>query len=46
MSTVSRQSSQDFLWMIKTDPNLDSWVWKEMVEILAPYPKYFLVGSK
>ena len=38
LSTVSRQSSQDFLWIIKTNPNLDSGVRKEMVEILAPYP--------
>ena len=43
LSTVSRQSNQDFLWIKKTYPNLDSGVRKEMVEILAPYPNYFLV---
>ena len=34
--TVSRQYSQEFLCIIKTNPNLDSGIRKEMVEILAP----------
>ena len=46
LSTMIHQTSQDFLWIIKTDPNLDEEIRAALVEMLKPYPNYFLVGSE
>mmetsp|Transcript_12938 Transcript_12938/g.15799 ORF Transcript_12938/g.15799 Transcript_12938/m.15799 type:complete len:151 (-) Transcript_12938:453-905(-) len=39
------QTSQHFLWIIKTDPLLNSTIQKQMIELLTPYPNYILIGS-
>ena len=46
LSTMVAQTTQDFLWIIKTDPDLDPGVRDAMVELLRPYPNYYLVGSE
>jgi hypothetical protein len=43
--TVTHQTSQQFLWIMKTDPNLDPGILKKMVEFLKPFPNYYLIGS-
>ena len=45
LPTMINQTSQNFLWIIKTDPNLNENVRKEMVELLKPFPHFFLVGT-
>lgn len=45
LPTIQRQSTQQFLWIIKTDPDLDSDVLKTLVEALRPYPNFYLVAS-
>uniref|UniRef100_A0A7S4QDQ1 Uncharacterized protein n=1 Tax=Ditylum brightwellii TaxID=49249 RepID=A0A7S4QDQ1_9STRA len=44
-STVSAQTTSNFLWIIRTDPNLDDVVKQQMVDLLKPYPNFYLVGS-
>jgi hypothetical protein len=34
-----------FIWIIKIDPKLDLRLKKKMVQLLKPYPNFFLVGS-
>ena len=46
LSTMIHQTSQDFLWIIKTDPNLNGEILAALVEMLKPYPNYYLVGSE
>lgn len=43
--TIIHQTSQHFVWIIKTDPNLDVNVRENLVKLLSPYPHYFLVAS-
>lgn len=45
LPTMQQQTSQNFLWIIKTDPSLDSSILEEMVGYLQPYPNFFLVAS-
>lgn len=45
LPTMQNQSSQQFLWIIKTDPNLDQDVLAALVGALRPYPNFFLVAS-
>lgn len=45
LPTMIHQTSQSFLWIIKTDKDLDIFVREKMVELLAPYENYFLIGS-
>jgi len=35
-----------FLWIIKTDPNLDPKMIEKLADMLRPYPNFFLVGSR
>jgi hypothetical protein len=39
------QTSQSFLWIIKTDPNLTESIRDDLVVLLKPYPNFYLVGS-
>ena len=39
------QSSQNFFWLVYTDPKLDPTLMQELVEILEPYPHFYLVTS-
>jgi len=34
-----------FLWIVKVDPNLDPVLRNRLIELLQPYPNFFLVGS-
>ncbi len=45
LPTMRNQSTQQFLWIIKTDPNLDPDVLAALAEELKPFPNFFLVAS-
>jgi len=45
LPTMIHQTSQHFLWIIKTDPLLDTHIRNHLVALLQPYPNYYLVGS-
>jgi hypothetical protein len=45
LPTMKAQTSQQFLWLIKTDPGLDATIMKEMVDLLKDNPNYYLVGT-
>ena len=45
LPTMVNQTSQKYLWIIKTDPELDLDVLKDLVDLLRPYPHFFLVAS-
>ena len=34
-----------FIWVIKVDPNLEKTALSKMIELLKPYPNFFLVGN-
>jgi len=37
--------TQNFLWIIKTDPDLDESIMHELQQLLEPYPNFYLIGS-
>ena len=43
LPTMLNQTTNDFLWIILMDPNLDNVFLKEMKKLVAPYPHFFLV---
>jgi hypothetical protein len=45
LPTMVKQSSQEFLWIIKTDPNLDGDLLNELLQDLQPFPNFYLVAS-
>jgi len=45
LPTLKHQTSQRFLWIIRTDPNLNATVRDEMVVLLKDYPNFYLVAS-
>jgi hypothetical protein len=45
LPTMVKQSSQNFLWIIKTDPNLDADILHELLQDLQPYDNFYLVAS-
>lgn len=45
LPTMQKQTTQQFLWIIKTDPNLDPTILKEMIDMLSPFPNFYLVAS-
>jgi hypothetical protein len=45
LPTMQRQSKQDFLWIIKTDPNLHPTLLQALVDELTPHPNFYLVAS-
>ena len=45
LPTILAQSSKQFFWIIRVDPNLDASVREEMVALLQPYPNFYLVPS-
>jgi hypothetical protein len=45
LPTMVHQTSQSFLWIIKTDPNLTQSIRDDLVLLLKPHPNFFLVGS-
>jgi hypothetical protein len=44
LPTMTAQTTQQFLWIIRTDPNLDKSIIKEMVDLLKDHPNFYLVG--
>jgi Putative rhamnosyl transferase len=45
LPTMIQQSSQDFIWIIKTDPRLEPALLRRLVVELSPYPNAYLVTS-
>lgn len=45
LPTMIGQTSSQFLWIIKTDPQLDDALLQGLREALAPYPHFYLVAS-
>jgi hypothetical protein len=45
LPTMVHQSTQNFVWLIKTDPDLDIQIRRQMEELLQPYPNFFLIGT-
>mmetsp|Transcript_3513 Transcript_3513/g.5355 ORF Transcript_3513/g.5355 Transcript_3513/m.5355 type:complete len:431 (+) Transcript_3513:139-1431(+) len=45
LPSIVAQTSKRFLWIIRTDPNLNPTLRKSLVELLVPYPNFLLVGS-
>jgi len=39
------QTSKNFIWIIRTDPDLDSNIRDRLIEMIKPYPKFFLLSS-
>ena len=46
LSTMIHQTTQNFLWIIRTDPNLHPEIRTALVDMLRPYRNYYLVGSE
>jgi hypothetical protein len=44
LPTMKAQTTQQFLWIIRTDPNLDQSIIDEMVDLLKDHPNFYLVG--
>ena len=44
LPTMVHQTT-DFLWIIRTDPDLDPSIKSHMIELLKPYPNFLLVGN-
>jgi Putative rhamnosyl transferase len=45
LPTIVQQTSQDFVWIIRTDPELDERLKQPLLELLRDYPNYFVVAS-
>lgn len=45
LPTMVQQSSQNFVWIVKTDPNLPASLLQALWHELSPYPNIYLVGS-
>ena len=45
LPSMVHQTTQNFFWLIYTDPNLDKEIVDGMVELLKPYPHFYMVLS-
>ncbi len=45
LPTMVGQSTQDFLWIIKADPNLDTTVLNRLLTLVRPYSNIYVVAS-
>jgi len=45
LPTVIQQTSQDFLWIIRTDPNLNATIQQPLINLIKDYPHIVLVAS-
>ena len=45
LPSMVHQSTQNFIWIIKTDPKLDPTILRKLQSMLLPYPNFYLVGS-
>ena len=45
LPSVTKQTTQNFIWLIYTDPDLHPDLLQAMADLLAPYPNYYLIQS-
>lgn len=45
LPSMLHQTTQNFFWLIYTDPELDEYLLEEMKKLLKPYPHFYLVPS-
>jgi hypothetical protein len=45
LPTMKAQTTQQFLWLIRIDPNLDKNMLNEMVDMLKDHPNFYLIGD-
>ena len=45
LPSMLHQTTQNFFWLIYTDPDLDEYLLEEMKKLLKPYPHFYLVPS-
>ena len=45
MPSVVHQTTQNFVWLVYTDPDLHDDLLRAMVDLLAPYPNYYLIKT-
>ena len=45
LPSMVHQSTQNFIWIVKTDPKLDPSILRQLQRLLLPYPNFYLVGS-
>lgn len=45
LPSMIHQTSQNFFWIIYTDPKLDSQLLDELKKLLAPYPHFYVLPS-
>lgn len=43
LPTMANQTTDDFIWVILMDPNLDRELLERMKQLVAPYPHFFLI---
>ena len=43
LPSMINQGSQDFIWLIQTDPNLSAGLMSELKRLVAPYPNFYLI---
>jgi hypothetical protein len=45
LPSVAAQTTDNFMWLIYTDPDLDPDLLDAMVDLLKPYPRFYLIKS-
>lgn len=45
LPSMLHQTTQNFFWIIYTDPDLDDYLLQETIKLLKPYPHFYLVSS-
>ena len=45
LPSMLHQTTQNFFWLIYTDPDLDDYLLQETIKLLKPYPHFYLVSS-
>lgn len=45
MPSIVKQTTKNFLWLVYTDPDLDSDLLNAMIKLLEPYPNFYLIKS-
>ena len=45
LPSMLHQTTDNFIWLIYTDPELNKDLLDAMVDLLAPYPRFFLIAS-
>ena len=45
LPSMLHQTTQNFFWLIYTDPDLDDYLLQETIKLIKPYPHFYLVKS-